>query len=375
MITKTVDPGGTGDYLTLAACIADADVGYDADLVTQEEILRINCITTNDAMDAGAGPAISSGTFTTDDDYYIDLRAGDGYWNQGAWPRRSGSYWLDCSTGNGPIITADYTRVTGIGIYGTGMGAYTQGLQLSGVGMFADSVFVRWSGDTYPETWAYYCNLTGATDSAYLVNCAGITERTGGSWTYAMYPGTLHATAELRCHNCTFISSYGAALIQRAAGVQIYKNCLLHGVDSNSFSGIDVTPSPDVYELGGAGFGAGTTNNVYFHAEPATGAVWNDYSKYGQDIAIGGTLLGPNLDGFFGNLQGTAHVRPGKLKSDGVDLRTDSDLPVTLDITGSTRSAQNYPGCFTPAPYKVYDSPGIAPVLRGYFGALEDALG
>jgi hypothetical protein len=334
ILQKIIDPGGTGDYLTFVAALADKDSGYSSDLVSEDTILRYRLICTNGQPDLG-GYANIDGFTSVDATRYIDVVQDLNYFHGGIYPVAGDRYRLETTTDTCLLIQEDYTRVHNMCTICHPTGGYPS------------SVYVNASNVQIENHLAIVDALVGTSDGNYGISTVGASGRivklrnnivwgrgatvSQGFMGLVTFAGGSGLT--VYANHCTFISPSRVGIEALAGNTYVPKNCIIHG--TTSFG--DVTGT----------LHANSTNNAHFHhgaGGPASGANWLNYSAYGMPAAA--IEVGANLDQIFrGPAAGNCLLLDDTpIEADGIDLSSDANFPVTTDILGNTRGPTYYLG-------------------------------
>lgn len=130
LVSCTVDPGGTGDYTSLANAESDYFGAGTANLVTADKYIVCTCICTNGAADGGC----TIDGLTTDATRNLTIAVDSTYRHSGTFP--SGNKFRIVKTTNGyPLQIADhYVSVVGLAISAEYNGGGQSGIYLNYVG-------------------------------------------------------------------------------------------------------------------------------------------------------------------------------------------------------------------------------------------------
>lgn len=306
--TCTVDPGGTGDYLTLNAAEAANFKATGANLVSNDEYVVCSCICTNGAADTTPTTINLGNAAYTDATHTITVAAGTSYKHNGTY-QTGNKYRLESSVDNNFIVisqsyvTFRYLQVK----MSVGTGSADRCIYISGAidGTLIDSCIIA-LGDSAASMYGISNYATGATAVNKIVNCILI------NITGQAIQSNTHASGTTLVYNCTVKgpggSSYGYHI---TAGVFIVVNSIAFNctdgfygtftLSSNNASSNSDAPGASAQDLAGH---AGTE-------------IFRDYAN--DDFHL--------------------HDNAPHVKSAGADLRTDATLPVTVDIDGHPRDS------------------------------------
>lgn len=312
-IIKTVDPGGTGDYPSLAAAIA-GEVIARPNLVANDEQLTLKCQCTNGAADTSY--AIVTG-FTTDATRFIKIWTDptESYRHNGTY-QTGNKYRYQHDSGyrdQQMSIQVDYCRVIGIQFVNNQTGNLSRMISPQDETRelyIEQNLFIDVAGANTVGT-AIYDNCTDNINpfNMYISNNTVIDMVGDGMSVSAFKSGGL--SGAVYCHNNTIIDSGDIGIGARGSGsgraVYIKNNII-----SRSTGG-------DYDTIGNY---EGTSNNVSGDATSPDGPAYQNRNitfvdEAGNDFHLDCADTGA--------------------RDLGVNLYTDPDYPVTIDIDGDPR--------------------------------------
>jgi hypothetical protein len=286
--TRTVKPGGGGDYSSLSLWEPDTD----NDLVTAAAGELAECYAGSDAISA----SLTISGATTNSTYYREVRAASGAEAKMPWGSTSDTYVLSTSTAMASLLTVDedYARVVSIQVDHLSTSTNQTALRLNVVSgpKYAVGCYARSAG-TGTTSAAFYA--TGSTGTVYFINCVATASLMG-----------IRIVRTALAYNCTVVGC--ATGITREGGTATAKNCLVSDASTACFSGT---------------FGASSVTNASSDATaPGTG------SRTSQTFT------------FVNAAGGDYHLASGDAgaKNFGTDLSADASYAFSTDFDGQTRS-------------------------------------
>lgn len=303
-IVKIIDPGGTGDYASLLAAEAGLKADY-GDLVNLESILRLKCISSDGSADAAGTVTFSSADWTTNDDYYIIIEAGDGH---------------RC---NGLLDTSKYRHSGRINL--TVEKAVIDGIAISSAGFGI----------------VIYSPLAQAAEHEYYIeikNCF-IKSASYGS-IYIMDMGSEYFR-KVKVSNCVLIHTDMAALYSEVDSTIIAYNITAIGTgadigavaavgysDSGTFTGKNIIAYGHHNDYSSFYFADFTATLTNCASEDGSA---DDYNGSGNRVSQTFKFFDSTNDDY------RIHYKDTAAQGRGVDLRSDSSMPVTHDSAGKIR--------------------------------------
>lgn len=306
--TVTVKASG-GNYTTLEAALT----GEQADLVALNTQLNIELYAS--ASETSGGIDTSTLTYNTNANCYIHIVVPAGERHSGVWD--DSKYYLLQQGAYGASInlTIPYTRFTGIQFklvptisYGNWFGGIVantaSGIQIDKCIFWVPSS--AYSNSIHPlRLGSWPCAVTNCLFDLYLASEAINTDSSNGIFVY----------------NCTFISTGNSPYaIFRGASIFYLKNNIVDGFQ-HVWESIRAS-SPEDYnssDLAATSWDSGG---------PGPGT-WGPHDRYSQTFSF--------VDAANADYALTASDTGAK--GYGVDLSTDSNYPITTDISGATRTA------------------------------------
>lgn len=295
MATKIIDPGGTGDYTSLAAWEAARQ-----SVLGDPEIAE--CICTNGAADPGG---ITIDGWTTTANNYIKIYVRPEYRHQGTYPS-SGNYFRISQTSNANIlrIIESYVKIDGLAIKYTYASARSAIENTSAIPAgnleISNCIIINGTGNLIDRAIDLTFPAASSTDSYYIWNniIANMTA-------YGISLGSSTSTNKIYCYNNTVRNS---ATAYRCYGLKYtFKNNIAQdcATENWSFSGTNVES---------------TNNNTDNDAVPGANQITGEVTFIDESNA---NLLLSKTDTI--------------AKTVGVNLSKDSYLPFDYDILGNRR--------------------------------------
>jgi hypothetical protein len=303
-IIKIVDPGGTGDYTSLAAAIAAEKVAR-LNLVARDEQLTFQCICTNGAADTG-GSAVFDG-FVTDNTHFIKITVPTLYRHNGAY-QTGNKYRLEPPSGRG--FAADINFV------------WVENLQVDVIGNTSCYDLHSYDGNN-PNGWLIARNCIGKGTSQgigfniggpyqgilgnrYIINCLAYDKYEGfrlADWDQDIFIYLYNCNV----HNCT----YGFRGYNYTGGKNVCKNCIYQRETSGGvgYSYIDTTESSNNISSAADAPGANALNN--------SAPVFLDVNNDDYRLSPADTIA----------------------KSSGINLTNDSVYPFNFDVQNNFRGS------------------------------------
>ena len=303
-ITKIVDPGGTGDYTSLAAAIAGERTAR-ANLVSRDEQLTFQCICTNGQADMGGSAVIYD--FITDGSHFIKVIVPDLYKHNGTY-QTGNKYRLEPPSGR--AFAADQNFI------------WIENLQANSIGSTSCYDLHSYDGNN-PDGWLIARNCIGKGTSQgtgfniggpyqailgnrYLINCLVYDKSEGfrlADWDQDIFIYLYNCNV----HNCY----YGFNGFNYTGGKNVCKNCIYQREDSGGagYRYIDTTESSNNISSTTDAPGANALNSVV----PAFLDIDNDDYRLSPADTIA--------------------------KGSGINLSNDSIYPFNFDVQNNFRGS------------------------------------
>ena len=335
LITCTVDPGGTGDYDTLFAAIADNFGATSKALVTNDETVKCTCISTNGDADPGATYGLILSGWSTDATHGVEIEVPEAYRPPGVFPETGPYFRIDVTGWRGIRVESAYVTIKGLYIrvqISAAFNNYTNGCCLfiktaTGGVRVEDAVYDihRLDVSTYPTYGFSGIYVEGATGSPALYNeFSNIAIRSSQPAAHICQSKGINVNAGIysmynRFYNVTVVDFWNNWDFSQ--GSWVLKNILTFGGRSGAVDA-DYRSDLPAYVSGAycsytQGCNPITTDSNPINLGSDGTAIFLDYT--GADLHLK-------------NSTSPAYRV-------GANLYSDSDLPITTDFEGDARPA------------------------------------